>query len=122
MRTNTMKFWLIAICVSIFPLSATAASYNPLAVGLGMTSCAQFIAKAHSPAVEDNYFEWAQGNMTGRNAMFGFTNTGPKDLMGIPFKDQKALIRDYCIKHPIAEYEVAVSAVFFSLPPIKRQQ
>jgi hypothetical protein len=117
-----MKFWLIAICVSIFPLSAAAAGNNPLATGLGMTSCAQFIAKAQSPAIEDSYFEWARGYMTGMNSMFGVGHFHPKDLTARPIKDQKALIRDYCTKHPAEEYEAAVPAVYVSLPPIKRQQ
>jgi hypothetical protein len=118
-----MKRSLIMLYILAFPLPTLAAGNTPLATGLGMTSCDQFTKSIQSsPTMEDTYFEWAQGYMTGMNSMLGFTKAPPKDLTAMTFSTQKNVIRDFCKSHPRMEYEAAVPAVYVLLPAIKMQQ
>ena len=118
-----MKRSLIMLYALTFPLPALAAGNTPLATGLGTTSCDQFTKSVlSSPRMEDSYFEWAQGYMTGMNSMFGFSKTLPKDLTAMKFSVQKNVIRNYCKSHPLDLYEGAVPAVYVLLPAMKKQQ
>jgi len=118
-----MKCILTALYILTTPLSAFAAGNSPLATGLGMTSCDQFLKSIRaSPEMEDKYFEWAQGYMAGMNAMFGPARFQPKDLTAMKFPAQKTIIRDFCKSHPVEDYETAVPGVYALLPVAKRQQ
>ena len=118
-----MKRLMTALFVLTAPIPAFAAGDSPLATGLGMTSCNQFLKSVQaSPEMEDKYFAWAQGYMAGRNAMFGPARFQPKDLTAMTFPAQKAVIRDFCKSHPVDEYEAAIPAVYVQLPVAKRQQ
>ena len=110
---------ILLILVGTIFSSPAAAADNPLTAGLGWTTCGQFLQK---PQMEDSYFEWAQGFMSGRNSMFGITNTIPKNLIGLPLKEQKAIIRSYCVKHPADMYDGAVPGLYAALPKMKRTQ
>jgi hypothetical protein len=113
----------IMVFVLISPTSAFAAGNTPLATGLGMTTCEQFMRSIQaSPKTEDVYFEWAQGYMAGMNAMFGPARFQPKDLTAMKFPAQKAVIRDFCKTHPLEDYETAVPAVYALLPAAKKLQ
>jgi hypothetical protein len=109
---------LLIFAATILSSPASAAD-NPLTAGLGWTTCGQFLQK---PQMEDSYFEWAQGFMSGRNSMFGITSTFPKDLTGLPLKEQKAMIRSFCVKHHAEMYDSAVPGLYAALPKMKRTQ
>lgn len=118
-----MKRMVTALYILTASTPALAAGNTPLATGLGMTSCDQFIKSVQSsPKMEDTYFEWAQGFMTGMNSTFGPAKTWPKDLTAMKFPAQKAIIRNFCKSNPREEYEAAVPAVYILLPAMKKQR
>jgi hypothetical protein len=83
-------------------------------------TCAQFAQYYQSNVnVESDFFNWAQGHMTGMNGMFAYAKSSTRDLDGIPVADEKTHLRDYCSTHPLDEYMTAVIDLYFSLPLVK---
>jgi hypothetical protein len=54
--------------------------------------------------------------MSGRNIALGISKHRTRDLEGMPVEAQQSLVRSYCDKHPLADYWIAVMALFESLP------
>jgi hypothetical protein len=83
------------------------------AMGSGMATCDTFAQMyAKNTVVEEIYFQWAQGFMTGMN-VGKVANTGTiRDLNSEPTVDQMAAIRQYCNDHPRASYQDAVVDLF----------
>jgi hypothetical protein len=91
-------------------------------MGAGMSTCGAFgQLYARSTTIEEVYFQWAQGFMTGMN-VGKVVNTGTiRDLNSEPTPDQMAAIRQYCNDHPLASYEDAVVDLFSHLKALKYQ-
>ena len=107
--------WLgaLAILSGISPTSAQNQNF-----GLGVNSCAEFARNyAASPQlIEDAYFVWATGFMSGLNLdaiAFGRPHRifNPTDTA-----TYKLLIRSYCDAHPLVAYAQAVAVLYKGLP------
>lgn len=108
---------IVLTLVVVLSLPAFAYSKNPIATGDGLRTCRDFLTVAGSAqSEEDRYFQWAQGFMSGMNAMFGPAHTPVKDLASMSAEKQKTAIKDHCAAHPADTYESAVIKLFASLP------
>lgn len=100
-----------------------SADERVLTVGWGTFTCAQFAQDyKRDVAVEQIYFTWAQGYMSGLNAGDEITKNVSKNLLSKPPKEQKFQIREYCDTHPLAKYSEAIVDVWASMalnPPRK---
>jgi hypothetical protein len=95
--------------------SAPARSEQVITIGAGMQTCAVFLAhyKGSVPSLENFYFSWAQGYMSGMNVAIsrGVTNSRPADLNAMPAAAQMRFIRDFCEHDPLERYSGAVDAL-----------
>ena len=111
---------LIAVsCLSL--LICKPAQSSPYTImGEGVASCATFGQDyKRAPAfAEDNYFGWAQGYMSGLNALSHAAGGKQHVLNAKTTDEQRRFIRDWCNKHPLADYYKAVLALIYSLPTL----
>jgi hypothetical protein len=87
-------------------------------LGPGTVSCAKFAeAYRNSPTnVENLFFAWAEGMMSGVNTAALEALGKYRDLSAMTIKEQQAYLRDYCDQHPLADYSEAVRGLFEKLP------
>lgn len=112
-------FGLIILLCSLLPAIGNAESYT--AMGAGAGTCAEF-AKGYrkSPRdVETLFFTWAQGWMTGVNQLAAGYGKPQRDLDSVTVEKQQAFIRQYCDKHPLANFESGVAELYNSLEKVK---
>ena len=108
---------VIVIAVSISALCPPKALAKDFAgAGAGAATCAKF-AKAYAAApqvTEDLYYSWALGFLTGLNV----ENPAPRFavLNATSRHVQIGEIRDYCNRHPTAQYIDAVINLYLSMP------
>jgi hypothetical protein len=111
---------LIAVsCLSL--LICKPAQSSPFTLmGEGALSCATFGQDySRAPTVaEDNYFGWAQGYMSGLNALWNRAGGKQRILNAKTTDEQKKFIRDWCNKHPLADYSEAVLQLVYTLPAL----
>ena len=113
----------LVIFALLLPSTVMAGENNPtFGMGGGISTCASFAQDyASSPkAVENDYYEWAEGFMTAMNEAAMAGKRKAVDLTSISQDAQMMLIRRYCDKHPLAMYMEAVQDVYASLQPIHR--
>jgi hypothetical protein len=69
--------------------------------------------------IEEIYFTWAQGFMSGLNMASAVQNGVDRDLGGTAadMSAQKIHIRSFCDSHPLVQYGLAVLDLYNSLPP-----
>ena len=95
--------------------SPAANSEQVITIGAGMQTCAVFLAhyKGSVPSLENFYFSWAQGYMSGLNVAVsrGVGNPGPADLNAMPAAAQLRFIRDFCEHNPLKRYSAPVEAL-----------
>jgi hypothetical protein len=109
-RRTTMRS-IIAHCMILTPGVANAQSF---ASGAGAATCAQFAQDYKQDVeLERNYFNWAQGFMSGINWK---EDTFYHNLDAQTIEDQKAFLRRYCDAHPLEQYILAVQAFYDTLP------
>lgn len=86
--------------------------------GIGIQSCGYFASqyKNAPELIENSFFYWAQGMMTGMNLASRANGGIAKDLSAKSVGDQTAFIRSYCDEHPLAQYWKAVADLYFSFP------
>jgi hypothetical protein len=86
-----------------------------ITIGAGMQTCAVFKAhyKGSVPSLENFYFSWAQGYMSGLNAAASRAvgNSTAADLNAMPATIQLRFIRDFCDRNPLKRYSAAVEAL-----------
>ena len=106
----------LVLGLTIVSASAPAKSEQVIIIGAGMQTCAVFVAhyKGNVPSLENFYFSWAQGYMSGLNvaASSGVGNSSPADLNAVPAAAQLRFIRDFCDHNPLKRYSAAVEALF----------
>ena len=109
---------IIAHCM-ILTAGATNAEQGQF-VGIGSDTCGVFAQdyRKDGAAVENIYFTWAQGFMSGMNGMLVNEAKGFRQLTAKSTSEQKAFIRSYCSQHPLDDYPTAVVALFRSLPVV----
>jgi hypothetical protein len=115
-----MRFILVASTLAIV-LTATPGISEPSdesnnMAGLGVQTCEQFARDdAENPRIEDSYFAWAQGYMTGLNVARTLHKLSPKNLNSWTKEDQEAFVHNYCDQHPVAKYAEAAFTLFHAL-------
>src|SRR4051794_40963507 len=86
-------------------------------MGTGAQTCGKFAAdyKRDPRFVEDYNFAWAQGYMSGANVVLLTSKVGFRDLNHLTTDGQMSFIRAYCDQHPLAQFDLAVKALFETL-------
>jgi hypothetical protein len=90
----------------------------PLSVlaGAGTHNCAQFSDDSKtSDMVARSYFSWAQGFMSGINAISTVANQAPRDLKAAEVQDHLKKISDYCDQNSDKPYLFAALVVYLDL-------
>ena len=103
------------VCTTVAVAIATISANAEMAtMGAGNETCGEFAkiyqtAKQHGEAY---YFAWAQGFFSGANS-HAIANKGTtRDLSSMSIKQQQEFLRDYCDKHPRADYMAGVLALY----------
>lgn len=110
-------FWIVLL-VGISPGHA---ENTGLISGAGTYTCGEF-AKDYSQnpkMVENLFFTWAQGFMTGLNlesSTNGIEGIKVYRDLGQHIENQKEKVRAYCNDHPLVPYPSAVMDLYSSLP------
>ena len=107
----------LAAAVSLFLLIApTPAIAQAEWIGFGAYSCAEFAnLYTEDPMVENTFFSWAQGFMSGLN--HPFLNAKATDLLPSSFNidTQQSHIRHYCDQRPLVNYAEAVMNLYYTM-------
>jgi hypothetical protein len=109
------------------------ANYNVLSaddgptfkVGTGVRSCAQFVKEyKQSRLIEEIYFVWTQGYLTGVNIMSIRRGEVGLDLVpkGMSIDWQKSYLRDYCSQNPLSPYSEATASLLFEIVKANKRQ
>jgi hypothetical protein len=108
------KFSCAIFFVFLILAAPTRAEKHDIVGGAGAFTCTDF-AKEYDkdPLSEVTFFTWAQGFMSGLNAV---AETGKaRDLASQPFIQQQSFIRTYCKLNPDSSYAVGVSELYATL-------
>jgi hypothetical protein len=97
-----------SVAFLLFANSAMAEEVEHFGSGAGTQTCAQFANNyvINPETIENVYFSWAQGFMTGWNIASEESKT--VDVATWSIDAQKAHIRHYCDANPLKEYVFAV--------------
>jgi hypothetical protein len=114
---------LLMFCILLavtFSASAAEKKKETLVLqGLGATSCAQFADFFRdSPKIEEEYFDWAQGFMSGLNMnadVYVVLNAKSID-------EEKRFLRRYCDAHPLGEFMDAIYDLMKTLPTVEKKR
>jgi hypothetical protein len=124
-ESNPMRVVLpIAIVLVATIGAAMAQQKNVLPVmGAGNASCARFASdyRKNSETIEELYFSWAQGMMSGINLGLLALNRPIRDLNAWRVDDEEAHIRQFCDHRPLSSYSDAVNSLFRALPEVSPQ-
>jgi hypothetical protein len=81
-------------------------------MGIGTATCVQFATEYRADAgIEQRFFDWAQGLMSGINDALEDTMGKYRDLNSMPIAQQKEILRAYCDDHPAAMYRNGINAL-----------
>jgi hypothetical protein len=109
----------LVLGLAIVTTSAPVKSEQAITKGAGTQTCAVFVAhyKGSIRSLENFYFSWAQGYMSGLNVAVGSEagNHKPADLNAIAPATQLRFIRDYCERNPLKRYSTAVEALLANM-------
>ena len=81
-------------------------------MGIGTATCVQFATEYRADAgIEQRFFDWAQGLMSGINDALEDTIGKYRDLNSMSIAQQKEILRAYCDDHPAATYRNGINAL-----------
>jgi hypothetical protein len=85
-------------------------------MGIGVATCGEFAQdyRRNPSQAEIDYFNWAQGYMSGANVRGDFNLE--HNLSAWFLDQQREFLRRYCNEHPLANYYSAVIELYGSLP------
>lgn len=108
-----------AFTVLLAVLATTSAhAQTAKIVGLGASACARFNQEVvDAPAIERDYFAWAQGFMSGAliRAPQGVDEGLDLSPPSFPLGAQADYLRSFCLKNPDQDYMDAVRALYHRL-------
>lgn len=108
-----------AILMMMAAASPVVAADGSSLTGVGAATCTDFYQGYMAiPQVEDSYFAWAEGFMSGLNSMMSADKQPTRDLSAMTMDAEKAYLRDYCSSHSADTYPSAVAKLFFSLKQV----
>ena len=94
-----------------------------LIMGAGAIPCAEFGQRIRNKTeIEETFFAWGQGYMSGMNTMFDFAGADTRDMNAISVTTQEDTVRSYCASHPLQRYADGVTELYLSLPTIPNKQ
>lgn len=103
-----MRFITALAIATTFTATAVAEPFST--AGIGTATSAKFNRLSDAfPDIEETFFAWAQGLMSGINDALEDTIAQYKDQHSIPLTEQKQILRDFCSEHPTAGYRDAVN-------------
>jgi hypothetical protein len=93
----------------VLVMTVPARSENNV-MGYGVNSCATFGQgyKKHQELVEELYYAWARGFMSGMNIAAHGSGLRSKNIAASSEDEQKRFIRDWCNDYPLSGYYDAV--------------
>jgi hypothetical protein len=103
---------------------ATTAHAGPRSgTGLGLVTCAKFNEHRTDPVMEEMFFSWAEGDMTGVNDALQDTIGKYRDLSSLPPAQQKEILRQHCLNNPNATYQDGINLLMskMTIVPTARQ-
>ena len=81
-------------------------------MGIGTATCLQFATEYRADAgIEQRFFDWAQGLMSGINDALEDNMGKYRDLNSMPIAQQKEILRAYCDDQPAATYRNGINAL-----------
>jgi hypothetical protein len=119
--------WTVALAALAVAIALTAAHAEPASnIGPGMMPCSDFnqLYKAATlvrelnadPAapravkdLEDYYFSWAQGFMSGINDALEGSISKYRDLRSVSVDQQKQSLRAFCLQNPASKYRDGIN-------------
>ena len=108
----------LSLILMIFLSGPADAASEAAPTGYGAMTCTQFANAIRAvPAVEDQFFTWAQGFMSGLNFASSDGRQGMRNLTATEVNAQQERIRHYCDEHRFGNYLEAVLDLYNSLPP-----
>jgi hypothetical protein len=111
---------LVAVLLSIGAPASHAAAQDYAFMGLGSSSCSKFaeLMRMSPDRTESEYFDWAQGFMSGMNLIrLSSTPRIPsKNLNSMSVDAQKRYLRNYCDQHPLSDLVKGILELYDSLP------
>jgi hypothetical protein len=107
---------LLAIAFTVL-IATPNAGFAYTVQGAGAVSCAEFarMYQGDPVHVEDAFFSWAQGFMSGINLAAVTTQRPTRDLAGVA-TDQRRALRTYCANNPLRTYVDGVTEFYAKLP------
>jgi hypothetical protein len=111
--------WILLLASLFLILVVPAESAEFVLMGRGAQTCGDFGSEYRIPPAdtETDFFAWAQGYMSGMNIGHSVHGGITKNL-SMPLEQEKSFLRTYCNEHPLADYENAVSTLYFRLPDL----
>ena len=96
--------------------AATAHAETSAIMGPGAVLCAEFNRgyRATGKRIEDHFFTWAQGFMSGVNDAL-YDTVGYRDLRSLSIAQQKQSLRAFCLQNPASQYRGAIPPLLKSM-------
>jgi hypothetical protein len=114
----------VVIVVAMFASTSMAQQKDVFGImGAGNASCAKFAEgyRLDPERIEQFYFSWAQGLMSGINIARLAMKQPIRDLNAWRVADQESHIRQFCDQRPLSNYADAVNDLFRALPEVSPQ-
>jgi HdeA/HdeB family len=110
-KISLLKMRKLSVLVAAALLCVTMAHAQSFStMGIGALTCAQFVERYQAdPAIEDRFFDWAQGFMSGLNDALEDTVGKYRDLKSVPTAQQKQILRTFCYKNAAAGYRDGIN-------------
>jgi hypothetical protein len=106
----------LLLAASVLCIATTAHAESFSSMGIGMLTCAQFNERYRAaPAIEQDFFAWAQGLMSGINDALEDTIAKYRDLHSLSTDQQKQILRAFCAKNPASRYRDGVNVLLSSM-------
>jgi hypothetical protein len=111
----------LLLAASVLCTATTARAESFSTMGPGATPCAKFNEwyGAAGTEIEDLFFTWSQGFMSGLNDAFEDTLGKYRDLHSLSTDQQKQILRAFCAKNPASRYLDGVNVLlgFMTMVP-----
>jgi len=116
------KIIVVVAALIFIGTRVSAQQRDDVLAGAGTSICSEFLELSRrDPGFETDFFEWAQGFMTGINWQLNAnasTRSLQRNLSDMDEEAQRLHIRQYCYRHPSEPYLAAVYDVYRLLPII----
>lgn len=91
---------------------------DTIAAGLGTTMCSDFTQMHRvidAKGADNRFYSWAQGYMSGLNAVDEKATGIGRDLSSVPVAEQQRYLREFCERYPTTIYLIGVRELWQTL-------